>query len=59
MPALILDSSVTLSMAFLEEFDDYSRRVFESVATAGALVPPLCIHCRAQAHAPCTRFYVV
>ncbi len=44
MPALILDSSVTLSMAFLEEFDDYSRRVFESVATAGALVPPLWHH---------------
>ncbi len=41
MPALVLDCSVTLSMAFAEEFDDYSRQVFETIRTGGALVPSL------------------
>lgn len=41
MPALILDCSVALSMAFAEEFDDYTRHVFESIRTGGALVPSL------------------
>ncbi|MDR2726302.1 MAG: type II toxin-antitoxin system VapC family toxin [Candidatus Adiutrix sp.] len=41
MPALILDSSVTLSLAFEDECDDFTRRVFEAVKQAGALVPSL------------------
>lgn len=41
MPVLILDCSVTLSMAFADEFDGYSRRVFETIRTGGALVPSL------------------
>lgn len=41
MPALILDCSVTLSLAFEDEFDAYSVRVFESVRRHGALVPRL------------------
>ena len=39
MPALILDSSVTLSLAFEDEFDDFSLRAFEVVRRDGALVP--------------------
>lgn len=44
MPALVLDCSVTMSLVFLEEFDAYSRRVFETISTGGALVPPLWHH---------------
>ena len=41
MPALVLDSSVALSLAFEEEFDDYSVRVFEAIRRDGALAPAL------------------
>ena len=41
MPALVLDSSVALSLAFEEEFDAYSVRVFEAIRSDGALVPAL------------------
>lgn len=41
MPGLILDSSVTLSLAFEDEFDDFSVRAFEAVRRNGALVPCL------------------
>lgn len=41
MPALIVDSSVTLSLAFEDEFDDFSLRAFELVRQDGALAPGL------------------
>lgn len=41
MPALILDSSVALSLAFEDEFDEYSSHVFETIRQHGALVPQL------------------
>ena len=43
MPALLLDSSVALSLAFEDECDDYTRRVFEAIRKGGALVPSLWI----------------
>lgn len=41
MPALILDSSVTLALAFEDEFDEFSRSAFEATRRNGALVPRL------------------
>ena len=38
-PALIWDCSVVVAMAFEDERDDYSRRVFEAVRLGGALAP--------------------
>lgn len=38
-PVLIWDCSVTVAMAFEDERDDYSRRVFEAVRVGGALAP--------------------
>ena len=41
MPVLLLDSSVALSLAFEDECDDYTLRVFEAIRKGGALVPSL------------------
>ena len=41
MPGLVLDSSVALSLAFEDECDDYTQRVFEAIRKGGALAPPL------------------
>jgi predicted nucleic acid-binding protein len=38
-PALIWDCSVTVAMAFEDERDGYSRRVFQAVRQGGALAP--------------------
>ena len=43
MPLLILDSSVALSLAFEDECDDYTLRVFEAIRKGGALAPSLWI----------------
>ena len=39
IPALIWDCSATVAMAFEDERDDYSRRVFQAVHMGGALAP--------------------
>ncbi|MCD8141191.1 MAG: type II toxin-antitoxin system VapC family toxin [Planctomycetaceae bacterium] len=41
MPALVLDSSATLSLAFEDERDDQTVRIFEAVRAEGAIVPGL------------------
>lgn len=41
MAVLVMDSSVTLELAFDDEFGDYSRRVFNAIRHQGALVPAL------------------
>jgi predicted nucleic acid-binding protein len=41
LPALVLDSSVALSLAFEDECDDYARRVFEAIRKDRALAPSL------------------
>ena len=40
-PALIWDCSVAVAMAFEDERDEYSRRVFQAVRVGGAQVPAL------------------
>ena len=41
MSVMVLDASMALSLAFEDECDDESLRVFDAIAIGGALVPPL------------------
>ena len=41
MPALVLDCSSALSLAFEDEYEDSVWHVFEAIERGGALVPPL------------------